>query len=228
MLRWAELFARSFAPALEVLYADWWEPPRYFTEAQIRLLTEQARAHHKTVFEQLSHLVKKTLGSDSKHSIEVIDGYPASITLERARTRQADLIVMGSHGRTGLARFRLGSVAEDVVQQSASPTLIVKHDGEPGQPPAIRQVLCPVNSRSFHSSALRCLRLLPRCLELVLRSSTPSRAPSPTSPTQKTCTSNSVRGSLERCVHSATCPKLSAEVMRPSKWSVWLRNRTRT
>ncbi|MCI0625530.1 MAG: universal stress protein [Acidobacteria bacterium] len=156
VLRWAGLFAHSFASELEVLYADWWEPPRYFTEAQIRLLTEQARAHHETVLEQLSHLAKRTLGSDSTHSIEVIDGYPASTILERARTRQADLIVMGSHGRTGLARFRLGSVAEDVVQQSASPTLIVKHEGEPEQPPAIRQVLCPVN---FTELSQRCVEV---------------------------------------------------------------------
>ena len=41
----------------------------------------------------------------------------------------ADLIVMGTHGRRGLARIFLGSVAQNVVQTSSVPVLIVRHEG---------------------------------------------------------------------------------------------------
>lgn len=51
---------------------------------------------------------------------------PAGAIVELARQRGADLIVMGSHGRTGLGRLLLGSVAEQVIGRGACPVLIVK------------------------------------------------------------------------------------------------------
>ena len=45
-----------------------------------------------------------------------------------------DLIVMASHGRGGLARWFMGSVAEEVVRRSRAPVLLVRSD--PAQPPA--------------------------------------------------------------------------------------------
>jgi nucleotide-binding universal stress UspA family protein len=41
---------------------------------------------------------------------------------------EADLIVMGSHGRRGVQRFLLGSVAESLVRATDKPVLIVRHD----------------------------------------------------------------------------------------------------
>lgn len=46
--------------------------------------------------------------------------------LQAAEQAQADLIVMGSHGRTGLARLMLGSVANKVVAESPVPVLVVR------------------------------------------------------------------------------------------------------
>lgn len=45
--------------------------------------------------------------------------------LEHASGWQADLLILGSHGRRGLERLRLGSVAEDVARRAAMPVLIV-------------------------------------------------------------------------------------------------------
>jgi len=55
----------------------------------------------------------------------VVEGYPAEEILEAAKNRSADLVVMGSMGKTGLDRFLLGSVAEKVVKNSRTPVLIV-------------------------------------------------------------------------------------------------------
>ena len=57
---------------------------------------------------------------------KVLEGYPSSALLDVAKNKKADLIVMGSHGRTGLKRLWLGSVAESVVQEATIPILIVR------------------------------------------------------------------------------------------------------
>lgn len=52
-------------------------------------------------------------------------GVPSEGILDIARTKGIDLIVMGSHGRTGLKRAVLGSQAEVTVRRSAVPVLVV-------------------------------------------------------------------------------------------------------
>lgn len=57
---------------------------------------------------------------------EVADGEPAQAILAAAQAHRADLIVMSSHGRRGLARTFLGSVAARVARASTAPTLIMQ------------------------------------------------------------------------------------------------------
>jgi universal stress protein A len=56
----------------------------------------------------------------------VVEGDAATEILELARNRKCDLIVMGTHGRTGLQRLVMGSVAEQVVRKAHCPVLTVK------------------------------------------------------------------------------------------------------
>ena len=53
-------------------------------------------------------------------------GYPEHVILELARDKKADLIVMGTRGRTGLAHVALGSIAERVVRGAPCPVVTVK------------------------------------------------------------------------------------------------------
>ena len=57
---------------------------------------------------------------------EVLEGNPATTILDVAQERHIDLIVMGSHGRTGIMRWALGSVAQKVARQSPAPVLILR------------------------------------------------------------------------------------------------------
>lgn len=57
-------------------------------------------------------------------------GHPVSGVLTAARETRASLIVMGTHGRGGLRRLLLGSVAERVVRESPTPVLVIH--GAPG------------------------------------------------------------------------------------------------
>ena len=62
-------------------------------------------------------------------------GAPASAIVEAARVEKADLIVMTTHGRSGLGRLILGSVAEAVVRGTSTPILLLRADGAPVQSP---------------------------------------------------------------------------------------------
>ena len=62
---------------------------------------------------------------------EVIEGNPADAILEVAKKHRVDLIVMGSHGRSGLGRIFLGSVAESVLRRSPVPVLVVRRNAKP-------------------------------------------------------------------------------------------------
>ena len=59
-----------------------------------------------------------------------LQGTPCDVILETVRECGADLIVMGTHGYSGLAHLALGSVAERVVRLSPVPVLTVKAGGD--------------------------------------------------------------------------------------------------
>jgi len=65
------------------------------------------------------------LGSAPKIRAEAISGEPAAVILDVAETEAADLIVMSTHGRSGLSRLLYGSVAESVLRGARSPVLLV-------------------------------------------------------------------------------------------------------
>jgi nucleotide-binding universal stress UspA family protein len=59
----------------------------------------------------------------------VCEGYAATVIVEEAASRHADLIVIGTHGRSGFKHLLLGSIAERVVQKAPCPVLTVKAAG---------------------------------------------------------------------------------------------------
>ncbi len=59
-------------------------------------------------------------------SSDVVIGYAAEEILACAEREKADLIIMGTHGRTGIDRMLFGSVAEKVVKNSTVPVLTIR------------------------------------------------------------------------------------------------------
>ena len=89
-------------------------------------LSEHAERHAN---EQLEEFLKnQKLPAEVKVSSRVLLGPPAVTVLEAAEQGGYDLIVMGTHGRTGLPRLVMGSVAEKVVRGSQCPVLTVRAD----------------------------------------------------------------------------------------------------
>jgi nucleotide-binding universal stress UspA family protein len=67
---------------------------------------------------------------------QLLEGDPVAEILAVAEKTSADLIVMGTHGRTGLGRLLMGSVAEQVVRKAPCPVLTVRtpfHEAVPAQ-----------------------------------------------------------------------------------------------
>ena len=59
-------------------------------------------------------------------SHQMLEGTPADAILEFAQANNVKMIVMGTHGRTGLRRFVLGSVAEKVAREATCPVLTLR------------------------------------------------------------------------------------------------------
>ncbi len=154
VLRWAELFAETYHARLEILHAEWLEYPAYFLPSQTDELIATANRSRASLHEGLQKLVGENIRKGIPYEITVLEGHPVGTILKHAGQREPGLTVMGSHGRTGLARMRLGSVAEDILQQAENPTLVVRlTEGRP-VPSKISRILCPVNFADFTNQSL--------------------------------------------------------------------------
>lgn len=76
--------------------------------------------------DSLRAVARKWLEGKVRHEIVVRAGKPALGVLKAAEELDADAIVMATHGRTGKAHARLGSVTEQVVRQSTRPVITIR------------------------------------------------------------------------------------------------------
>lgn len=91
-------------------------------DAYMAAAREQAAAAHARVLAQASEGgAPVTVQAELVEDVAVLDGI-----LQAAKDHQSDLIVIGSHGRTGISRLMLGSVATKVVAQSPVPVLVTR------------------------------------------------------------------------------------------------------
>ncbi len=100
------------------------------TEKAEELQREGLKKIRQEISDRLDRFCKEELGGDPKGrhlvaEVRIVDGHPAAAILKEAKAVKADMIVMGTHGRTGISELLLGSVAHKVVQQSALPVLLV-------------------------------------------------------------------------------------------------------
>jgi nucleotide-binding universal stress UspA family protein len=75
---------------------------------------------------QLQKLSEEVFHADKGIHLEVLVGSPWGEVCEYARSQGVDLIILATHGRTGLEHIVMGSVAERIVQHASCPVLVVK------------------------------------------------------------------------------------------------------
>ncbi len=143
------------------LHAYWIDPPPYFTPAHADELKKQYQDAAGEMRRTLERMVQEA-GAESAQTM-VVEGDPAGSVLRAAQKLGADLIVMGTHGRRGIERFMLGSVAERVLRMSNVPVLTVRGKAAP-----IKRILCPVNNSTASRAAFQKAAQLALCLNAQL------------------------------------------------------------
>ena len=108
---------------LTCIQVDTWHHKFYDSRADAELLKNQKKTitPHIEKLENLANKSNISMKSQILRSISVVK----DITTY-AKSRKFDLIVMGSHGRTGMDKLILGSIANGVLQKSSCPVLIIK------------------------------------------------------------------------------------------------------
>lgn len=105
----------------------------------------------------MKRFVETEVGLTTPMRFEIGEGNAASEILDRAAAIPSDLIVMGTHGRSGFERLVLGSVAEKVIHKAACPVLTVPRpmaDAVPVPNRLFTRILCAID---FSDTSLRAL-----------------------------------------------------------------------
>jgi len=85
---------------------------------------DQVRASRETAAQAL---VARGRAAGVRVTFLIWDGDPGQSIVDAAASEQADLVVVGSHGRGAVGRFLIGSVSEFVVRNARSPVLVVRN-----------------------------------------------------------------------------------------------------
>src|SRR5262249_28782289 len=104
--------------------SGWIEYP-LLPEAASKLAAAEHDAAHQVADEAAASLRDRGLEVD----VQIRHGNPAEVILNQAAVDNADLIVVGSHGRGAIARFLLGSVSERVARYAHCSVLVARNDG---------------------------------------------------------------------------------------------------
>jgi nucleotide-binding universal stress UspA family protein len=121
--RLAGSLARDHGARLVVLHVT--SPPAVaYGEVLTELATEGYQQAAWDAFRRLQESDPKL--RELRVETQLVEGDPAAEILRVAAETGCDLIIMGTHGRTGLGRVLMGSVAEQVVRKARCPVLTVK------------------------------------------------------------------------------------------------------
>jgi len=119
-LAYGRALARTFGASLHLLHVV----ENYFLRptAAAPYMIQEART--RMLDEQLNDEDRQQLGA---RAVLEISDEPAHAIADYARAQNIDLIVMGTHSRSGLERLLVGSVAEHVIRTAPCPVLTVRH-----------------------------------------------------------------------------------------------------
>ena len=88
--------------------------------AEMSETVAQEQRHH------LERVAREEIPANLSHQLVLTEGFPPEEILAAVQREGADLVVMGTHGRTGLGRVLLGSVTERVIRACPIPVLVTR------------------------------------------------------------------------------------------------------
>ena len=120
----AENLAKQSSAELLILHIE--EPPLAYGGGELYYGLPEPSSER--ILKMLSDVCPSDPQLSFKHRL--VMGDPATEIVRVAEEEQAELIVLGTHGRTGLSRILMGSVAEAVVRHAPCPVLIYRQDAD--------------------------------------------------------------------------------------------------
>lgn len=120
-LQYAEDIAEHFEAEITVLYVSEIDDPT-------TKFRKTGKDNDKVIKAALSHLLLDHNVVTQSLRIEIRHGSPAAEIVKATNDLHTDLIIMCTHGRSGLSHMLMGSVAEKVVRLAACPVLTIKPD----------------------------------------------------------------------------------------------------
>lgn len=97
-----------------------------FTRMSLQAVQEMLGQRRAETSEELREEVADRIDADAEYEIDVVSGEPAREIVAYAEDHDVDRIVVGSHGREGVSRVLLGSVAEGVVRRAPVTVIVVR------------------------------------------------------------------------------------------------------
>jgi nucleotide-binding universal stress UspA family protein len=122
-LEFATLLAKKLSARVRLIHAL--EATSYPLDFSLMHITDE-KAHQSAVRARLEELASAVRADGIPTDIRCQVANPAELILAESKVAAGYLIVMGTHGRRGLSRLALGSVAESIVRQAPCPVLTVK------------------------------------------------------------------------------------------------------
>jgi nucleotide-binding universal stress UspA family protein len=122
-LAYAAALARDHGARLVILHAVETLGPENVTYGEA-VSRPQPQAYRQRLWDDLHRVKPPSFEGPVEYILSEED--PVEAILRTAAARACDLIVMGSHGRGGLKRWLMGSIAEQVVRKAPCPVLVVK------------------------------------------------------------------------------------------------------
>lgn len=99
--------------------------------ASLRLHVTDFEAFQQKLIDQAKEDLGNVIPSAMKKRLEVEEileiGYPQHVIVDKAKELGVDIIVIATHGRTGLAHVLLGSVAEQVIRHAPCPVFVTRN-----------------------------------------------------------------------------------------------------
>ena len=121
-LEYANYFAQRFDAKIDVLHV--WRPTEYTGDAMVTLTRSEPELTLSTFLRNHADQQLTAFLTDMPHANRMLEsGDPAQVIARVAREGGYDLVVMGTHGRTGFSHMMMGSVAEKVVRLAPCPVL---------------------------------------------------------------------------------------------------------
>jgi nucleotide-binding universal stress UspA family protein len=105
------------------------EPLLQISEASDEHIRESRERALQLARDYLSGVAEKLRKEGINASVAVLEGMPAEKILDYIKGNNVDLVVMGTHGRSGIARWTMGSVADRIVRHSGAPILVIAPAG---------------------------------------------------------------------------------------------------